>query len=148
MSNTFYIHSIPLTLKMSIVFYILYFVTLERHSRMSENYLSLISAFYVIPLSNSSQKNKNAKKMFGVSSEKTQPDEQLSLFHFEQELAQELFKEQKKITVKSHEKTPRKSGVREEKDWFHMGLVLTSTVLEWFRTISVLLYFACHELRC
>jgi transposase len=31
-----------------------------------------------------------------------------------QELAQELFKEQKKITVKSHEKTPRGSGVREE----------------------------------
>ncbi|SFR78032.1 IS66 family transposase [Anaeromicropila populeti] len=31
-----------------------------------------------------------------------------------QELAQELLKEQKKITVKSHEKTPRKSGIREE----------------------------------
>lgn len=103
MSNSFYIHSIPLILKMSIVFYILYFVTLERHSRMSENYLSLISEFYVIPSFNSSQKNKNAKKIFGVSSEKTQPDGQLSLFDSVQELAQELFKEQKKITVKSHE---------------------------------------------
>lgn len=54
------------------------------------------------------------KKIFGSSSEKTQTDGQLSLFDSVQELAQELFKEQKKITVKSHEKTPRKSGVREE----------------------------------
>jgi transposase len=54
------------------------------------------------------------KKIFGASSEKTQTNGQLSLFDSVQELAQELFKEQKKITVKSHEKTPRKSGVREE----------------------------------
>jgi transposase len=54
------------------------------------------------------------KKIFGASSEKTQTDGQLSLFDSVQELAQELFKEQKKVTVRSHEKTPRKSGVREE----------------------------------
>jgi transposase len=54
------------------------------------------------------------KKMFGVSSEKTKSDGQLSIFDSAQELAEELFKDQKKITVKSHEKTPRKSGVREE----------------------------------
>lgn len=55
------------------------------------------------------------KKIFGSSSEKTQMDGQLSLFDSVQELAQELFKEQKKITVKNYEKTPRKSGVREER---------------------------------
>ena len=54
------------------------------------------------------------KKMFGASSEKTKSDGQLSIFDSAQELAQELFKDQKKITVRSHEKTPRKSGVREE----------------------------------
>ena len=54
------------------------------------------------------------KKIFGASSEKAQIDGQLSLFDSVQELAQELFKEQKKITVKSYEKTPRKSGIREE----------------------------------
>ncbi|MEY8357359.1 IS66 family transposase [Lachnospiraceae bacterium 54-53] len=54
------------------------------------------------------------KKIFGTSSEKSQTDGQLSLFESVQELAQELLKDQRKITVKSHEKTPRKSGVREE----------------------------------
>lgn len=54
------------------------------------------------------------KKIFGASSEKTQMDGQLSLFDTVQEFAQELFKEQKKITAKSHEKIPRKSGIREE----------------------------------
>jgi len=54
------------------------------------------------------------KKIFGASSEKTGIDGQISLFDSIQELAQELFKGQKKITVKSYEKTPRKSGVREE----------------------------------
>lgn len=54
------------------------------------------------------------KKMFGASSEKTQTDGQMSLFESVQELAQELLKEQKKISVRSYEKTPRKSGVREE----------------------------------
>lgn len=48
------------------------------------------------------------------SSEKSQTDSQMSLFESVQELAQELLKDQRKITVKSHEKTPRKSGVREE----------------------------------
>jgi len=54
------------------------------------------------------------KKIFGASSEKTQADGQLSLFDSVQELAQELFNEQNKITVKSYKKTPRKSGIREE----------------------------------
>lgn len=54
------------------------------------------------------------KKIFGSSSEKSQTDGQLSLFDSVQELAQELFKEQKKITVKSYEKKVRQSGVREE----------------------------------
>lgn len=54
------------------------------------------------------------KKIFGASSEKSQIDGQLSLFESVQELAKELFDEQKKITVKSYQKTPRKSGVREE----------------------------------
>lgn len=54
------------------------------------------------------------KKMFGASSEKSQMDGQMSLFDSVQELAQELLKEQKSVTVKSYEKTPRKSGVREE----------------------------------
>jgi transposase len=54
------------------------------------------------------------KKIFGASSEKTQTDGQISLFDSVQELAKEVWKEQKKITVKSYEKTPRKSGVREE----------------------------------
>lgn len=39
---------------------------------------------------------------------------QMNLFDSVQELASELFKEQKKITKKSHEKTSRKAGVREE----------------------------------
>lgn len=52
------------------------------------------------------------KKIFGSSSEKT--DGQLSLLESIKELAEELSEEQKKITVKSYEKQPRKSGVREE----------------------------------
>lgn len=54
------------------------------------------------------------KKMFGSSSEKSQMDGQMSLFESVQELAHKLLKEQKKISVRSYEKTPRKSGVREE----------------------------------
>lgn len=54
------------------------------------------------------------KKLFGASSERTQVDGQMSLFDSAQELASELFKEQQKIKVKSHEKAPRKPGVREE----------------------------------
>ena len=54
------------------------------------------------------------KKIFGSSSERTQMDGQLNLFDSVQELAQELFGEQKRITVRSHEKSPRKPGVREE----------------------------------
>lgn len=54
------------------------------------------------------------KKIFGASSEKGQMDGQMSLFDSVQELASELFKEQKKIAVKSYEKTPRRPGVREE----------------------------------
>lgn len=54
------------------------------------------------------------KKQFGSSSEKCQVDGQLNLFETVQELAAQLLKEQTKITVKSHEKSPRKPGVREE----------------------------------
>lgn len=54
------------------------------------------------------------KKMFGASSEKSQMDGQMNLFDSVQALASELWGEQKKITVKSHEKAPRKPGVREE----------------------------------
>ena len=55
------------------------------------------------------------KKLFGTSSEKRKEvDGQLNLFESVQELAEELFKEQKKITVKSYERSPRKPGVREE----------------------------------
>lgn len=54
------------------------------------------------------------KKIFGSSSEKTSMDGQMNLFDSVQELASELFKEQKKIAVKSYEKSPRKPGVREE----------------------------------
>ncbi len=54
------------------------------------------------------------KKLFGSSSEKTQIDGQLSLFESINELALELIDNKKKITVRNHKKTPRKSGVREE----------------------------------
>lgn len=54
------------------------------------------------------------KKIFGSSSEKTQVEGQMHLFMTEQELAVELLKQQKEISVKAHKKTPRKSGVREE----------------------------------
>ena len=54
------------------------------------------------------------KKIFGSSSEKSQMKGQMNLFDSVQELANELFKEQRKITVKTHEKSPRKPGVREE----------------------------------
>lgn len=54
------------------------------------------------------------KKIFGSSSEKSQMEGQMNLFDSVQELANELFKEQRKITVKTHEKSPRKLGVREE----------------------------------
>lgn len=49
------------------------------------------------------------KKLFGSSSERTQMEGQMNLFDSVQELASELFKEQQKITVKSHEKSPRKN---------------------------------------
>lgn len=57
------------------------------------------------------------KKMFGPSTETTSTDGQISLFDiFEttKELADKLLEEQKKISVKSHARTPRKAGVRAE----------------------------------
>lgn len=51
------------------------------------------------------------KKNFGSSSEKTQTPGQIHLFMTEQELAVELLKQQKEISVKAHKKIPRKSGV-------------------------------------
>lgn len=55
------------------------------------------------------------KRLFGPSSEVTsQAGEQMNLFENSLELAKELFKEQKKITVPSHERTPRQPGVRAE----------------------------------
>lgn len=55
------------------------------------------------------------KKMFGRSSEVSGyfPG-QMSLFETTEELAKELLKEQKKVTVSSYKRTPRKEGVREE----------------------------------
>lgn len=55
------------------------------------------------------------KKIFGPSTECTkQTDGQLSLFDTAQALAIELGNEQKKITVKTHNRVARKPGVREE----------------------------------
>ena len=55
------------------------------------------------------------KKIFGPSIECTkQTDGQLSLFDTAQALAIELGNEQKKITVKTHNRVARKPGVREE----------------------------------
>ncbi len=54
------------------------------------------------------------KKLFGSSSEKSQIEGQMSLFDSVQELAEELFQGQKKITVKPYERKPRKAGVRAE----------------------------------
>ena len=55
------------------------------------------------------------KKLFGPSTECTkQTDGQLSLFDTAQALAIELGNEQKKITVKTHNRVARKPGVREE----------------------------------
>lgn len=54
------------------------------------------------------------RKIFGSSSEKTQMEGQMHLFMPEQQLAVELLKQQKEISVKAHKKTARKSGVREE----------------------------------
>lgn len=55
------------------------------------------------------------KRLFGSSSEVTsQADGQMNLFETTMELAKELFKEQKKITVPSHERTPRQPGIRAE----------------------------------
>lgn len=54
------------------------------------------------------------KKMFGASTETTQVDGQLSLFDNVTDLANGLFEDQKKITVKDYTRTPRKPGVRKE----------------------------------
>lgn len=55
------------------------------------------------------------KKLFGVSSEVTgQIDKQMNLFETTQELAKELFQEQKKITIPSYTRTARQPGVRAE----------------------------------
>lgn len=55
------------------------------------------------------------KKMFGPSTEST-PDTpgQMHLFETTEELAGQLSKEKKKITVESHTRTPRQPGVRAE----------------------------------
>lgn len=55
------------------------------------------------------------KKLFGSSTEVTnQVDGQMNLFETTQKLAKELFKEQKKITVPSHQRSARQPGVRAE----------------------------------
>lgn len=51
------------------------------------------------------------KKQFGPSCEITMSG-QMNLFESTQELAQDLFKEQKRITIATHERTPRQPGVR------------------------------------
>ena len=52
------------------------------------------------------------KKLFGRSSEITEG--QLCLFETNQELAEQLSIEQKKVAVKSYKRTPRQPGIREE----------------------------------
>lgn len=55
------------------------------------------------------------KKLFGSSSEVTcQVEGQMNLFETTLELAKELFKEQKKITVPSYTRTARQPGIRAE----------------------------------
>ena len=54
------------------------------------------------------------KQRFGRASEVTQIPGQLSLFETNEELAQALEKEEKKITVPAHTRKPRKPGVRQE----------------------------------
>lgn len=55
------------------------------------------------------------KTLFGASTEVTkQIPGQLNLFQTTQELVEELFKEQRKITVPSHQRVARKPGVRAE----------------------------------
>lgn len=55
------------------------------------------------------------KKIFGTSTEaSTQMAGQLNLFETTQDLAKELFQEQKKITVAAHPRTVRQPGVRTE----------------------------------
>lgn len=55
------------------------------------------------------------KRLFGSPSEITkQIGEQINLFETTQELAKELFKEQKKIAVPSYQRTARQPGVRAE----------------------------------
>jgi transposase len=55
------------------------------------------------------------KKLFGASTEVSkQIAGQLNLFQTTEELAKEIFQEQKKITVPSHKRAARKPGVRAE----------------------------------
>ena len=54
------------------------------------------------------------KKLFGLSTEVTQMDGQLSLFESVQELAEQLNLSKEKITVKPYTRTPRQPGVRQE----------------------------------
>lgn len=57
------------------------------------------------------------KKLFGPSTEVTPIDGQISLFESDQELAEELAKQQEKAAatkVKSYTRTPRKAGIRAE----------------------------------
>lgn len=69
-----------------------------------------------IRIENMMQALLHAKKtLFGASTEITkQISGQLNLFQTTQGLAEELFKEQKKITVPSHQRVARKPGVRAE----------------------------------
>ncbi len=55
------------------------------------------------------------KKLFGPSTEASgQIKGQMCLFETTQELAKQLFKDQQKITVSTHKRTPRQAGVRQE----------------------------------
>ena len=55
------------------------------------------------------------KKLFGPSSEiSSQMDIQMNLFETTQELAKELFHEQKKITIPSYTRIARQPGIRAE----------------------------------
>lgn len=54
------------------------------------------------------------KKMYGPSSEATQVTGQLNLFPEQEQLLQELAKQQKEITVPEHTRKVRQAGVRSE----------------------------------
>ena len=90
-------------------------ITIEKRNKRIEKQDKLIEQ-QNIRLENMMQALLHAKKkLFGASTEVTkQVPGQFNLFQETELLAEELFKEQKKITVPSHQRVARKPGVRAE----------------------------------